>query len=702
MPADVNAAPVPLHLARVEGGAPSSGTWPPGPLVRSLVLAAVVAVLASGVLSAWLVSRASGQEMLQRLTSHDGDEVELVARMLASKIEQNQRVLGMLADGLSPDVLASGMQLRAWLEQNQPAARLFDVIAILPASGAPGVRLHAGRALVPDQQDGAERAVVSQVRASGKPVVSGPIGATPAQAYVLLAMPVFGPDGAVTAVVTGALRVQAQSLLPPSLALPARSQSRVMVFTRDGVILSHPRRERVLGHARDEPGLDAVLARQDSTALLSAPGALTLQGGYVVSWADVALPQWVVARVSDTQVLLGPLVAAQQRAWWIAGWVIAAIGLAAALALWWLMRPLAQLRRRARTVLEGGQAARLAWQPPQGTRADDEVGDVVQVFARLVELRRQQQRGNDALREQLRAVLDHAPLGIALTRGEQIELVSLQACRLLGYTPAQLLGRNLLRLVAEPPGVGNVIDAVRGDFASHGSFNGELPLMHQDGTIFWARVRGEPLHAGDPLRGVVWTLEDGTAERETRLQQDWERWHDPLTGLPNRAALERRLQVLLAERADRGPPVRAARDAGGVLLYLDVDHFTVINEVAGHNAGDDVLRHLARLLESEVRQMGWSARLGGDEFTVVLPGASVARATVVADKLRAAVAAWQPTYHERSFAIGLSIGLVPLVPGEGDAAAVLAAADMACYAAKRAGRDRVEVREVARPGEGAA
>lgn len=116
--------------------------------------------------------------------------------------------------------------------------------------------------------------------------------------------------------------------------------------------------------------------------------------------------------------------------------------------------------------------------------------------------------------------------------------------------------------------------------------------------------------------------------------------------------------------------------------------------MAGHDAGDDVLRHLARLIEAEVRQIGWAARLGGDEFAVVLPGSVLARGVEVAEQLRAAVQAWEPSYHGRSFTLGVSIGLVALDAGPQDAAAVLYAADMACYDAKRAGRNRVAVRRV--------
>ncbi|HAU58692.1 MAG TPA: sensor domain-containing diguanylate cyclase, partial [Comamonadaceae bacterium] len=138
-------------------------------------------------------------------------------------------------------------------------------------------------------------------------------------------------------------------------------------------------------------------------------------------------------------------------------------------------------------------------------------------------------------------------------------------------------------------------------------------------------------------------------------------------------------------------------EGDGVMLFLDLDYFTVVNDVAGHDAGDDVLRHVARLLESQVRQIGWAARLGGDEFAVVLPGCTSAHGLAVAEQLRAAIQAWEPVYQGRSFILGVSIGMVVLEPGLHDVAGVLHAADMACYDAKRAGRNQVVRRVVQRP-----
>ena len=690
--------------ATVDAAAPEAGlrrTWLPGPLVRAVGLLVLVTALAAGGLSTWLVTRASEPQALQRILEQDGGDVEMLARMLSSKIELNFKMLAALAEGLSPAVVGSDARLRAWLLQSRQAARLFDTVTVLRSEDASGLQLQGGEVTVVDQVEDAEQAVLRRVWRERKPMVSEVLGGRASQARVALALPVLGSSGQTVAVVTATLRLQSQSLLPPALALPEHESSRFMVFTRKGVILSHPDASRVLGLMRDEPGLGSVFSGGDGAQLLAQPGRTVLADGSVVGWAVAGLPGWVVARVNHAPSLLQPLVAAEQRVWWLAAAAVAVVALLALLALWWLTRPLTLLRQRARAVLAGEHPASVPWQHQNPLGASGEVDDVVRVFARLVQLRRQQQRSTQALERQLEAVLQHVPLGIALTRSQRIEVASSQACRLLGYTPVQLVGRDLLQLVSGSPEGGELAERVRVDFAVHGRFHGELPLTRRDGSAFWAQIHGEPVRADDPAAGVVWVIEDGSAEREARLQHDWERWHDTLTFLPNRAALVHRLQLLLSSREARGARAPAGElAAAGVLMHVDVDHFTLVNEVAGHDAGDDVLRHLARLLESHVRQMGWLARLGGDEFAVVLPGSSAERGAELAEKLRAAVAAWEPTYHGRSFSLSLSIGLVLLGAGSGTVEA-LAGADMACYAAKRAGRNRVEWGQVPQPASAA-
>ena len=671
------------------------GWFVPGTLVLRLMLAAVLAVALSGTVSAWLVTRASGQEAVRRVVSQQTDEVEVVARLLASKIEQSQKVLRTVAAGITPGMLESPSTLEWLLQQGLPAVQFFDAMQVARDNGELRLNLRAGRLEKAADLDPAERDALRRTLIDGKPLVSELIAGRTGDARVMFTMPLHREDGAVLGVVAGALRLQSQGLLPPSMALPARDDSRLIVFTRDGTILSHSDPARILGKVRDEAGLAPVYARWlDQSQPVVGRGTTHLEAQHIVSMAGMPLPQWIVARVSPSQALLAPLEGAQREAWWLAAASMALCMLLVAVLMAWMAQPLAQLTHSARQMLRRGTRAGavqdIAW-----PRADGEVGELVRVFQGMVQQGSLQQQHKATLDGQFQAVLDSASVGIVISRHGILEVVGRQACVMLGYAEGELQGRPARTLYANDSDYVRIGERVQAEFAAHGVFDGDVCFMRKDGSPVWARVQGRGVRPDEMGGGTVWILEDITAAREAQMQHAWERTHDALTQLYNRSAFDERLGLLLAERSarPRAPEGDGGDTAGdGVVLFLDLDHFTVVNDIAGHDAGDDVLRHVARLLESQVRQVGWAARLGGDEFAVVLPGCALARGQAVAEQLRASVQDWEPSYQGRSFTLGVSIGLVVLDASLQDVPSVLYAADMACYDAKRAGRNRVETR----------
>ena len=674
--------------------------WPwPGSMVVRLMLVAMLGVGLSGVLAAWAVTRASSQEAMRRVVSQQTDEVEVVARLLASKIEQSQKVLRTVADGISPAALESPSLLEWLLQRGLPAVQFFDTIQVARANGELSLNLRGGRMQNAAEVEPAERDALRRTLVDGKPVVSELIAGRTAEARVMFTMPLHREDGSVLGVVAGALRLQSQGLLPPSMTLPARDDSRLVVFTRDGTILSHSDPARIMGKVSDEPGLAAVYAqwREDAVPVVGR-GATHVQPDHIVSMAGMPLTQWMVARVSTSQALLAPLAGAQQRAWWLAAAAMLACMLLAAGLMAWMARPLARLTQSARLIAGSGHTAG----PSQGDvgwpSAGGEVGELVQVFRRLAQQGSDQHLHRATLDGQFKAILENASVGIVISRHGMLEVVGRQTAVMLGYTADELQGRPARVLYASDADYARLGERVRKEFSAHGAFDADVCFHRKDGSPVWARVQGRAVQPQEMDGGTVWILEDITAAREAQAQLVWERTHDLLTRLHNRRAFDEKLALLLAERSAR--PRHAAADetesAGdGVVMFLDLDHFTVVNDVAGHDAGDDVLRHVARLLESHVRQIGWAARLGGDEFAVVLPGCAAARGEAVAEQLRAAVHAWEPAYQGRSFTLGVSIGLVVLDASLQDVPSVLYAADMACYDAKRAGRNRVETRQAA-------
>ncbi len=185
------------------------------------------------------------------------------------------------------------------------------------------------------------------------------------------------------------------------------------------------------------------------------------------------------------------------------------------------------------------------------------------------------------------------------------------------------------------------------------------------------------------LLGVVLVFKDVTEARRMLREISFHAAHDGLTGLINRREFEHCLGRVL-ETARREGTVNA-------LLYFDLDQFKLVNDTCGHVAGDELLRQLGQLLQAHVRQEDTLARLGGDEFGLIMERCSLDEATRVAGELIKTVAEFRFVWEDRSFSIGVSIGLVAINEASEKITALLSAADTACYMAKEQGRNRVHV-----------
>ncbi|MEB3212695.1 MAG: EAL domain-containing protein [Leptolyngbyaceae bacterium] len=185
------------------------------------------------------------------------------------------------------------------------------------------------------------------------------------------------------------------------------------------------------------------------------------------------------------------------------------------------------------------------------------------------------------------------------------------------------------------------------------------------------------------LVGTVMVFRDVTHSRELSNQLSWQAQHDGLTGLYNRWRFEQDLAQAISE---------ASKDQQThCLCYLDLDQFKIVNDTCGHRAGDELLRQVAHDLQRYVRSSDVLARLGGDEFGILLYGCPIENAKPIAQKLQDSIRDFRFVWGDKTFAIGVSIGIVTINQESLDLAAVLSAADAACYAAKDAGRNRIHI-----------
>jgi len=214
--------------------------------------------------------------------------------------------------------------------------------------------------------------------------------------------------------------------------------------------------------------------------------------------------------------------------------------------------------------------------------------------------------------------------------------------------------------------------------------NFETEGVRKDGTVIAVSLTVSPVTDANGRIVSTAIIARDTTERvryEERLRHMAD--NDQLTGLLNRRRFDEQLKRELA---------RAGRYAShSAVLSIDIDNFKGINDSAGHAAGDAVLVQVARVLGHRFRSTDVVARLGGDEFAVLLSAVGVDEARAAAEDLLAEIRNSPASYGGRPFRISASIGVTAFESDDATAGEVLVNADLAMYAAKTSGRDRVVV-----------
>jgi diguanylate cyclase (GGDEF)-like protein/PAS domain S-box-containing protein len=223
-------------------------------------------------------------------------------------------------------------------------------------------------------------------------------------------------------------------------------------------------------------------------------------------------------------------------------------------------------------------------------------------------------------------------------------------------------------------------------------------LIHRDRQHFFA-IEDSAAPIKDKqgrIIGVVLVFHDVTENHKMNQQLVYQAKHDALTNLFNRHEFHLRLKSLLNQW-------HAHDTVQHSLMFLDLDQFKIVNDTCGHEAGDQLLKDVALLLEKMIKHsrtytQATLARLGGDEFGLLLEDCDLQNAQILANTLCEAIQNlkfyWEDEQQlngKRIFNIGVSIGLVPISAQTVNDKSLLAMADAACYAAKNAGRNNVHV-----------
>ncbi len=259
----------------------------------------------------------------------------------------------------------------------------------------------------------------------------------------------------------------------------------------------------------------------------------------------------------------------------------------------------------------------------------------------------------------------------------KIEYLNPVAERLTGWPNADARGQHLSQLFK---------------LAAEHSKRYALPGVPREGTVLIARDGSEYdieetmaplLNDQQEAIGMVLVFRDVTRQRQMSSEMSYRASHDPLTGLLNRGEYDVRLHRALHDAK--------AGEGEHVALYIDLDQFKVVNDACGHGVGDQLLHQVSTMLQGCVRATDTLARLGGDEFGVILQFCAVDKAMRIAQQMVDQIDQFRFMHDGQRFRIGASIGLVRIDPNWASAAAIMHAADTACYTAKEAGRNRVQM-----------
>ena len=212
----------------------------------------------------------------------------------------------------------------------------------------------------------------------------------------------------------------------------------------------------------------------------------------------------------------------------------------------------------------------------------------------------------------------------------------------------------------------------------------ETVLIHRYGMEIPIEDSAAPIRNAEGfIIGAVLVFHDVSQSRAHVNKIQFQANHDALTGLLNRREFDRRLNQAVTRSSETG--------CDNILLFMDLDRFKIVNDSAGHAAGDELLKQVTRMMLSKLRQRDTFARLGGDEFAILLENCTKEVGFKVANKLRSSIESFRFFWEEQVFDIGVSIGLVPFSDSTETADNLLSEADAACYTAKEGGRNRVQI-----------
>jgi diguanylate cyclase (GGDEF)-like protein/PAS domain S-box-containing protein len=520
-----------------------------------------------------------------------------------------------------------------------------------------------------------DRTFFREALADHLPALGDPIQVRSGRWIVLVARPVKDETGKIRAVLTvGPVLDHFQDTLrlhglPPNTA--------ISIINTRGVVIAADGGDWI-GRKGDWKQLPARIAAREGSDISRWSRRDNVER--VNGFALARRVPWMVTVGVPTDIAYAALT---NRVKWGALMSGGSLALAIAIA-WWLsgriVRPLRRLGMDA-AVLAGGDLSHRTT-----VRSRDEVGALAIHFnhmAQALEVRRQKVRNARGemrqAKDTLATVIDTSHVAIVCCDLDQsIVLWSRGAEQMFGYSAEEALGRQ--RMLVPPEALAEAHALFRRVYAGETVRDLHVRRRRKDGALLDVRLAAAPMHNPDgTVRNVAFAYEDITDRKAAEEQLRRLAHYDQLTGLPNRALLQRELGRLLAEDGGNAPTS---------IVLFDLDEFKDVNDTLGHSTGDQLLIEVGRRLmgvAEERASVGMASRLGGDEFVVVLSHCGDPRIVSEIVELMLKRLNEPFTINDQVVHLGASAG-VAIAPQDGaDVEELIANADLALYQAKADG-----------------
>jgi len=308
------------------------------------------------------------------------------------------------------------------------------------------------------------------------------------------------------------------------------------------------------------------------------------------------------------------------------------------------------------------------------------------ISAAMLRLQEKQKREQAEVKiHQLSQVVEQNSHAILITDiNFKIEYANRAFTVLTGYLQQELLNKTPAILRSRYTDDDDTYDEISRTLQAGREWSGQIRNQRKDGSLYWALQSIVPIKNDDgEVTHYVSTSEDNTDLHDAQQTIEQLAFYDPLTNLPNRRLLSDRLQQAL-EHAQRTKGQMVA------VMVFDLDNFKTVNDSLGHNYGDDLLKHVAQIFQSQVRSEDTVSRQGGDEFTIVLAGMrQIEKIAEIADGIL------QKLSHPINLSghqvvIGTSIGIAVYPNDATSYDELLRNADMAMYHAKEEGKNNFQ------------